>query len=339
MLYGDHMNVAEPDEISFNADRPDAVSGVSRSAMLDLLGMLRSMDYDFIAPTPASQARVMARPDRQVGATVADLLGWSLPCRRDALPPALFAILAAQGLLEECPDGLVTAAIRVSNVLGQLFLHSRYPTTARDAVFLGPDSYRFADYISRHLAGLPTEARILDYGAGAGVGGIVAASLHGKAELTLADLNPKALQLASINATFAGIANHGVMAQTPDEVDGPFDLIVTHPPFMIDPVRRAYRDGGDLYGGRLSVDWTLMAIRKLAPGGRFLMHTGVSIVSGRDVVRDAIQDAIPATGYRQDYRVLDPDIFGDELGNAPYAEVDRIAAIGLCVERAIADHA
>lgn len=312
---------------------PVLIDDAPRGTLIDLLRQLRSIHYDFIAPTPASQARVLSRPDRQVGTTVADLLGWSLPCRRDDLPHGIVDALDAAGLLTRRPDGLVTAKVRVSNVLGRLFVHSSYPTSEKDSVFLGPDSYRFADYISRNLVGLPSGAHILDYGAGAGVGGIIAASLHGNATLTLADINPKALSLASINATFAAIDHRTTLANKPAEVDGSFDLIVTHPPFMIDPDRRAYRDGGDLFGGKLSLDWTLMAIEKLAPGGRFVMHTGVSIVDGRDVVRDALREAMPATGYRYDYRLLDPDIFGDELDKEPYAGVDRIAAIGLCVQR------
>lgn len=304
-----------------------------RAALLDLLARLRDEHYDFIAPTPASHSRVLQRPDRQVGTTTADLLGWSLPCNAERLSPDIVRDLERADLLERRPDGLVKAAVRVSNVFGRLFVHSRYPTQEQDSIFLGPDSYRFADYISRNLSGLPSAARILDYGAGAGVGGIVAASLHGNAHLTLADVNPKALSLASVNATFAGIDHQTALAQTPQDVDGPFDLIVTHPPFMIDPDRRAYRDGGDLYGGKLSLDWTLAAITKLAPGGRFIMHTGVSIVGGRDVVREALREAMPTDGFDYDYRVLDPDIFGDELDKEPYAQVDRIAAIGLCVSR------
>lgn len=334
------MNLIYVNESAINDQSHSAgvLDDAPRTALLELLEHLRSIHYDFIAPTPASQARVLSRADRQVGTTVADLLGWSLPCRRDDLPHAIVDALDAAGLLTRRRDGLLVAKVRVSNVLGRLFVHSSYPTREQDSVFLGPDSYRFADYISRNLAGLPSDARILDYGAGAGVGGIIAASLHGNATLTLADINPKALSLASVNATFAAIDHRTALAGTPAEVDGRFDLIVTHPPFMIDPDRRAYRDGGDLYGGKLSLDWTLMAIEKLAPGGRFVMHTGVSIVAGRDVVRDALREAMPATGYRYDYRLLDPDIFGDELEKEPYAGVDRIAAIGLCVQRDAAGH-
>ena len=304
-----------------------------RDALLQLLTLLRDHHYDFLAPTPASHERVLARPGRQSGSTTEDLLGWNVPCRSDAMDEAVTAALDAAGLLERDDDGFVKAGVRVSRLFDCLFVHSAFPTAAKDSVFLGPDSHRFADYISRNIAGLKPGAKILDYGAGAGAGGIVAATLHGDATLTLADINPKALALASVNATAAGVEHHTVSTKSVGDVDGQFDLIVTHPPFMIDRDRRAYRDGGDLYGGQLSLDWTLAAIEKLTPGGRFLMHTGVSIVEGRDVVQEALSEAMPAIGYRYDYRLLDPDIYSDELENEVYAEVDRIAAIGLCVVR------
>lgn len=58
-------------------------------------------------------------------------------------------------------DGLFTSAVRVSRVLDSLFLHSAYPTTAHDAVFLGPDSYRFADLIVAQMPKLAPGARFL----------------------------------------------------------------------------------------------------------------------------------------------------------------------------------
>jgi methylase of polypeptide subunit release factors len=298
-----------------------------------LLQKLDALNYDFIAPTPASHARVLERAGRSVGKDLADLLGWSLPCRSDDLPEAVLSALDDAGLLERRYDGLVAAQVRVSRVFGNLFIHSRFPTTQTDAVFLGPDSHRFGDYILHNLDGLPDKARVLDYGAGAGVGGITAATnLHG-ATLTLADINPKALALAGSNAEHAGIAYDLAQAQTPGALGRSYDLVVMHPPFMIDAERRAYRDGGDLFGGRLSLDWALGGMGLLAPGGRLVMHTGVSIVEGRDVVREAFADALPSAGYALDYHVLDPDIYSDELASEAYAEVDRIAAVGLRIDR------
>lgn len=304
-----------------------------RDEAVALLRALDALDYDFLAPTPASHARVLAREDRRIGSNLMDLLGWSLPCRETALPPAVLGALDAAGFLERREDGLVAARVRVSRVFGNLFLHSRFPTVEQDAVFLGPDSHRFGDYILRNLKGLPESARVLDYGAGAGVGGITAASRLPGAVLTLADINPKALALADANAAHAGIAHDLAKAASPAELARSFDLVVMHPPFMIDTERRAYRDGGDLYGGRLSLDWALAGMRLLAPGGRLVMHTGVSIVAGRDVVEDALADCLPTDGFSLEYKLLDPDIFGDELSGEAYAEVDRIAAVGLRIDR------
>lgn len=302
-----------------------------RTRLLDLLGLLDGIGYDFIAPTPATHRRVVARPDRRVAQTLTDILGWSLPAPRGLLDPLLERALLDAEVLADNGDGSLRPQLRVSRVEGGLFWHSAYPTDAHDAVFLGPDSCRFAQFI---LASLPgTAGSILDYGAGAGVGGIIAARCFPGALLTIADINPKALFLASINAEHAGVPHRVILATRPDDLDESFDLIVTHPPFMIDGQRRAYRDGGDLYGGRLSLDWTLAASTKLAPGGRFVMHSGASIVRGIDMLQEALLECVQHPGFALAYRELDPDIFGDELGEPAYAEVERIAAVGIVIDR------
>ena len=309
-----------------------ADTGLTRAALLQLLGLLREDGYGFVTVTPGSHARVVARPDRQEARSVRDVLGWSLPFRPGVLPERLLAVLQEAGAVTPRGAGRLGCDIRVSSVHGALFIHSAYPTTAYDSVFLGPDSYRFADYIVAKMdkAG---SARILDYGAGAGVGGISAGRQRPGSVVTLADLNPKALFLSAINAEFAGVDSRAVQATAPSEVAGEFDLIVTHPPFMMDSGARAYRDGGDLYGARLSLDWVLQSLGKLAPGGRLILHTGVSIVDGRDVLLEQLRDAIGGRGWTFDYHELDPDIFSEDLGEPAYAEVERIAAVGLCVTR------
>ncbi|HEX8445454.1 MAG TPA: methyltransferase [Sphingomonas sp.] len=298
-----------------------------------LLRILAAQEYRFVTVSPATHARVVARDGRHVAHDLRDILGWSLPFRADAVPAEILALLEAGGAVRSVAGGLLQATVRVSCVHGLLFLHSAYPTTEADAVFLGPDSYRFADLIMADSGTLPAGARILDYGAGAGVGGIVAARHQPDARLTLADINPRALFLASINAAHAGVRHETVAASSPDAVTGAYDLIVANPPFMMDHDRRAYRDGGDLHGARLSLDWVLAGVGKLTPGGRLILYTGVAIVDGRDALLDALRRRLPDEGLRCRYRELDPDIFGEELDQPAYAEVERIAAVGLCVER------
>jgi hypothetical protein len=309
-----------------------------REALLQILRYLDRTGYRFVTATPGTHARVLARSSRRTARDVRDVLGWSLPFAPTTLPGELLDLLETAGAVSPRGDDLLGADVRVSSVDGALFLHSAYPTLAQDAVFLGPDSYRFADLIAAKMATLPAAACILDYAAGAGVGGIVAARRHRQSLLVLADINSKASFLSSINADFAGLEHRAVRAQAPREVEGSFDLIVTHPPFMMDDGKRAYRDGGDLYGARLSIDWALEALGKLNAGGKLVLHTGISIVNGRDVLIEEIERQVRGDDWTIDYHELDPDIFSEDLDTPPYVrhDVERIAAVGLCITRTAA---
>src|SRR5689334_8227558 len=106
-------------------------------ALLELLNGLEAGGYDFVTPTPATHARVVGRPGRQMAGDLRDILGWSLPFEAGSAPPGLSETLGRAGMLREDPRGL-RSAIRVSRVRGRLYVHSAYPTTAPDAVFLGP---------------------------------------------------------------------------------------------------------------------------------------------------------------------------------------------------------
>lgn len=304
-----------------------------RDALLALLRHLDAIGYRFVTATPGTHARVVARADRRRAGNVRDALGWSLPFVPGTVGQELFDLLRAADVLEDAGDGLFRATVRVSSVRGTLLLHSAYPTLARDAVFLGPDSYRFADLVAARMGDLGPGARIMDYAAGSGVGGITAARAAPGAKLTLADVNLKALRLAGVNAEFAGLDHREVEATRPADVDEPFDLIVTHPPFMIDEDGPLYRHGGDLYGCKLALDWVLEGVELLAEGGRIVLHTGVSIVDGRDLLLERLSSDLDPARFAFGYHELDPDIFGDELDKPAYARVERIAAVGLWVAR------
>ena len=322
-------------------DRPVETGSATDDGHGALLALLRHLDaigYRFVTATPSTHARVVARADRRRATNVRDALGWSLPFTPGTVGEELFDLLRAAGVLGQAEDGLFCATVRVSSVRDSLYLHSAYPTLAEDSVFLGPDSYRFADLIVARRGELASGARIMDYAAGSGVGGITAARVAPGSRLTLADINPKALRLAGVNAEFAGLDHQEIEVTSPAEVGGPFDLIVTHPPFMMDEAGRKYRDGGDLYGAKLSLDWVLEGVELLNEGGRLVLHTGVSIVGGRDVLLERLRSDLDPARFEFGYHELDADIFGDELDKPPYAEVERIAAVGLWVTR-LADSA
>lgn len=303
------------------------------AALLALLETLHRQDYRFVPPTPETHRRVIARPGRQEARDLRDIFGWSLPFAPALLPGGMLDLLDRGGMLQ--PEGEhMRSRVRVARIGDRLFLHSCFPTEQEDSVFLGPDSYRFVAFLQSELPRSPNVRRLVDVGAGAGVGALMAAPYLPGARLTLADVNPRALRLASINARHAGIEVELVEGDGIDAVSGLVDLAIANPPYIMDPDARTYRDGGDMHGARLSLDWTLAAARRLAPQGRALLYTGVAIVDGRDALREALARELPALGCTLRYREIDPDVFGEELDKPAYADVERITAIGAVIEKA-----
>jgi SAM-dependent methyltransferase len=303
-------------------------------ALLRLLRTLEALDYWFVAVTPETHRRVLARPSDPERSDLRDVFGWNLPFLRQSLPAQVLACLDETGGAEEAADGLVRSRYRVASLGARLFLHSSYPTDAEDAVFFGPDTYRFARFIEAELAGRPVPRSILDIGSGTGAGGLVAAALAPGAAVALSDVNPAALRLAAVNAAAACVAVDLIEGSGIPAAAGFPELIVANPPYIADGAAgRSYRDGGGAIGSGLSLEWAFEGARRLAPGGRMLLYTGVAIVDGEDRVRAELEAGLPALGCSLRYAEIDPDIFGEELDKAPYAEVERIAAIGAVIDK------
>ena len=299
-------------------------------ALAALLDRLRALGYSFVPPTPETHRRVVAR--QPSAADLRDIFGWSRAFRPEALPADLLDLLGRAEALERDGD-LCRSRIRVAAMGDRLFLHSAYPTTATDSVFLGPDSYRFAAFVRRELMTGPPVRRLVDIGAGAGVGAIMAAAHLPGVRLTLTDINPLALRFARVNARDAGLEVETLSCPGLDGVTGEFDLAIANPPFILDGAGRFYRDGGGMHGARLSLDWALAAARRIAPGGRILLYTGSAIIDGEDRLRSALEAGLAASGCALRYEELDPDIFGEQLDQPGYEEVERIAAVGAVIGR------
>jgi methylase of polypeptide subunit release factors len=301
---------------------------VAEGALVELLHRLDSLGYDFVTPTPLTHERVLRNRRGRPARTLRDVFGWSLAFAQEILEPDLLALLErAEALVPG--EGGWRSRYRVSRAHGKLFLHSAYPTAAADAVFFGPDSYRFADFVLAELP--PAAARLVDMGAGSGVGGICAAPGLPGASVVLVDSNPEAARLARINAAAAGTEVETLVADGLDSVAGEVDLVIANPPFLVDEARRAYRHGGAMLGAGTALTWASEAARRLAPGGRIILYTGSAIVEGRDSVRDWLAEELPEQGCTLRYREIDPDIFGEELEREAYRDVDRIAAVGAVI--------
>jgi methylase of polypeptide subunit release factors len=303
-------------------------------ALLRLGEALRASGYEFTTPTPATHAHVNARPENSEAKDLRDVFGWSRPFTQDVVPSEMLSMMGAAGILVE-ENGMVRSALRVSSLQGELFFHSAFPTTDADAVFFGPDTYRFARAIKAGLRErtAPIQSAI-DIGCGAGPGGILVARYAPSARVLMTDINESALRLARVNAALAGTAN--AIARRSDilaEIDGTFDLIVSNPPYLNDTLHRAYRHGGGDFGADLSLRILDAALIRLAPAGTLILYTGTAIVGGRDLFRESALPRLAAGEFAWTYEEVDPDVFGEELESQAYRAADRIAAVVLNVTK------
>lgn len=313
-----------------------------QTALVQLLATLAQHHYRFTTTTPSTHARLVLK--REFGsADLRDIFGWNLPCPADALPAGLAQLMQDAGILRSA-KGMVSSTLRVASLGADLFLHSAFPTLESEAVFFGPDTYRFARFIHAELKHLvpqspsskaqsPRPVRILDIGCGSGAGGIVAArALLAKSlpvELVLNDINPLALNLAATNARAAGIEASCILGDTFSAVAGNFDVIVSNPPYLQDDTERLYRHGGDRLGRALSVRIVTESLTRLNERGVLLLYTGVAMVGAGDPFLDELTPLLNTSNYTWSYEEIDPDVFAEELERPVYQAAHRIAAVAL----------
>lgn len=302
----------------------------NHDALVELLRLLKATGYRFITPTLPTHEVVVSRQGKQHAENLRDIFGWSLPFDPEMLPADILAALRSAGALEECWDGVIST-LRVASLGEDLFLHSAYPPSADDAVFFGPDTYRFALFLTQAIGVSALKGRAVDVGAGSGAGAVVLARAAPDLELVLTDVNAVALELARANLDAADVKASFRLGRGLVSVASA-DLIVANPPFIADPARQTYRDGGDMHGAQLSLDWALEGAGKLSVGGRLMLYTGSAIIQGKDLLHAALEAGLPP-GFHVAYHELDPDIFGGQLSQPAYRDVERIAAIGAVITR------
>ncbi len=296
------------------------------AALLELLSRLEAAGYDFVSPTPAVHGLVARRRRADEADLLRDVLGWGRAFHAETAPAWLLDVLTEADALREDADGL-RARLRVSRLDGRLHLHSA-SSADEQAVFLGPDSYRYVRFLRQALS-CASWRKALEIGVGAGAGALAIAALDAEAAVVATDINPQALRLCRLNARHAGLPIDLLPGGFP--AGGVWDLIAANPPYMAGCSGRLYRDGGGQYGAEVALEWTKEALSRLAPGGRLLLYTGAPVVAGQDLVRTALAALAGRRGARLVYEEIDPDVFGASLAWASYAEVERIAAVGAVV--------
>ncbi|MGQ0620173.1 MAG: methyltransferase [Panacagrimonas sp.] len=320
-----------------------AVDAQPNRHLVSLGRWLLDQKYQFICPTPETHARVNARTQNQDAISLRDAFGWSRRFRRELLPHRLVRLLLDAAQIEEC-GGFLRSKVRYSTIGDRLFVHSAFPPQASDAVFLGPDTYRFVAFVRQVLeAPWPYPVhRVLDIGCGSGAGAITAtdgvADRRALRSLVLSDINPLALDFAATNVAINDVHNaRCTLSDGLSSVTGQFDLIIANPPYMIDSRHRTYCDGGVNWGVDIARRFLEEALPRLSPGGRLVLYTGTPVINGQDLFHLASLPILEAAQkryrLRYQYSELDPDVFGEDLALPAYAAVDRIAVVGLVAQR------
>ena len=185
--------------------------------------------------------------------------------------------------------------VRFSSLGEQLFVHSAFPTEAPDAVFFGPDTYRFARAIRHAMTGIAPSGIVHDhrYRMRQRSGRIACrracCSVCAPADVILSDINPKALRYSRINASLNDFANvRTVLSDVFDQINEGGNLIISNPPYLVDRAARLYRHGGGELGFELSVRIVEAGIERLYPGGRLFLYTGTPVADGIDQFLAAI---------------------------------------------------
>jgi methylase of polypeptide subunit release factors len=302
----------------------------AKSVALIVLGRtLKSRGYRFVAVTPATHCRVLDRPPPAT--TVESIFGWNRPFDRESVDSEIFYLLEEAEALER-ESGRYKSKVRFATIDDLIFAHSGFPTAEQDAVFFGPDTYRFVRLLRAELVNVPSgPVKLIDIGSGSGAGGIVAGKLLGKqTEVVLGDINRKALAFSAVNAVVNDVpAAKTMFSDVLVGIEGAADIIIANPPYLIDDDRRLYRHGGGQLGNSLAVHIVEEGLDRLKPGGRLIIYSGTPIVGGADPLFEALRPLLQLSASHFSYGEIDPDVFGEELDRQTYANADRIAAIGL----------
>jgi len=219
------------------------------------------------------------------------------------------------------------------------YLHSAFPTKQDDAVFFGPDTYFFLNFLTEASKNLVNKRPriIVDVCCGSGAGAIHMARQHPQSQSLGLDLNPKALDLGGVNCKLADcqveFSESDLFAAVSSKKD--IDLIVSNPPYIASSEGvPMYAAGGGPQGLTLPLRIVEEGVQALADGGLLMIYTGVPISYERPR-HDPFLERIRQTKSAKlvSYKIIHPDMFGEELSSPAYADTGRIQVVGAVLKK------
>jgi release factor glutamine methyltransferase len=163
-------------------------------------------------------------------------------------------------------------------VLGEWGFRKLTLATDARALIPRPETEIVVDRALAAIAGREAP-HVVDVGTGTGAIALSIAAEHPGAVVTATDLSPEALTLARENAERLGLAIELVETDLLDGVSGPFDLVVSNPPYVdahelheLEPEVRDFEPRLALVGTGHTERLAAAALEVLRPGGAFVLE-------------------------------------------------------------------
>ncbi len=164
-------------------------------------------------------------------------------------------------------------------VLGEWGFRTLQLRTDERALVPRPETEIVVERALALLGELP-DARVLDVGTGSGAIALALAAEHPGARVTATDISSEALSLAAENAAALGLELELVQTNLLDGLDGPYDLVVSNPPYVraeelaeLAPEVRDWEPRLALVGDAATAELAAAARTRLAPGGAIVLES------------------------------------------------------------------
>jgi release factor glutamine methyltransferase len=171
----------------------------------------------------------------------------------------------------------------VAQILGRREFWGREFSVTRDVLTPRPETELVVEEVLARFAGSPDPRHVADVGTGSGILAITLALQWPDAAIVATDISSEALGVASTNAGTHGVEGRVRFVRTSllEGVSGPFDVVVSNPPYVPDGARHAlsrdvrdYEPSVALFGGSDGFD----LIKALLPQAARVLATGGLLV-------------------------------------------------------------
>jgi release factor glutamine methyltransferase len=137
------------------------------------------------------------------------------------------------------------------------------------------------EHVVEAALGLPRGARVVDVGTGSGAIALALADERPDLRVVATESSPGALAVARVNGARLGLAVEWLFGDLLEPVTGPFDAVVSNPPYVADGERLApelgYEPREALYGGPDGLD----VVRRLVAAVRDVPFVALEVGAGQ----------------------------------------------------------